>query len=396
VIRKLFLTGTLVGATDFGSAPFGVPPSMLRAGATVPPYGVPSQFENHVVRRPNGLSSPALTPLEHQPGIITASGLAFTRTHAGIPQIDPAHHRLLVHGRVRKPLSFSLNDLMRFPATSRVAFLECAGNSAPGWRALGESVQFSHGLLSCAEWTGVPLRTLLEECGWADARWADARWVVAEGADGAGYHRSIPLAAYLDEALVVYGQNGEMLRPEQGYPLRLLLPGAEGSANVKWLHRIKAVDEPLYAREETVQYGRTNVDGSPHLFDFTMGVKSVITAPSPTQPVPRHGFSELRGFAWSGAGRITAVEVTLDGGATWQPATLTEPVLSKSLVRFTLPVQWDGVERVVGSRATDETRTVQPTLAALREGVRDDIRYHVNAIHFWRVRGDGSAVALDA
>ena len=364
---------------------------MLRPGENVSAYGMPSRFEASVVRRPNRLPSPALTPLDRQPGIITASGLAFVRTHAGVPQIDPAHHRLLVHGRgVTKPLFFSLDDLMRFPATTRIAFLECSGNSAPGWRGFGTGVQFSHGLLSCAEWTGVPLRTLLDEVG---AR--EARWIVAEGADGAGYERSIPLEVYRDEALVVYGQNGEMLRPEQGYPLRLLLPGAEGSANVKWLHRIKIVDGPLYAREETVKYGRTNPDGSPRLFDFTMGVKSVITEPSPDRRFPARGFSELRGFAWSGAGRVTGVEVTLDGGTTWTAATLAEPVLSKALVRFTLPVVWDGNERIIGSRATDETRVVQPTLDALREATRGDLRYHVNAIHFWRVRSNGSVEALD-
>lgn len=365
---------------------------MLRSGEPIAAYGMPSRFEASVVRRPNGLPSPALTPLERQTGIITASGLAFVRTHAGIPQIDPAQHRLLVHGRgVAKPLFFSLDDLMRFPAATRIAFLECSGNSAPGWRALGPGVQFSHGLLSCAEWTGVPLRTLLDEVG---AR--DARWIVAEGADGAGYERSIPLDVYRDEALVVYGQNGEMLRPEQGYPLRLLLPGAEGSANVKWLHRIKVVDEPLYARDETVKYGRTNADGSPHLYDFTMGVKSVITEPSPARRAPARGFAELRGFAWSGAGRITGVDVTIDGGNTWRPATLAEPVLSKALARFAFPMTWDGTERLIASRAMDETRAVQPTFAALRETTRGDLRYHVNAIHFWRVGVDGSVEAADA
>jgi sulfane dehydrogenase subunit SoxC len=391
VIRKLFLSGTLVGATDFGSAPLGVPRSMLRPGDTIPAYGTPSRFEANVVRRPHGLPSPALTPLERQPGIITASGLTFVRTHAGVPRIDPARHRLLVHGRVRKPLFFSLDDLLRFPATTRIAFLECAGNSAPGWRALGSGVQFSHGLLSCAEWTGVPLRTLLDEAGASDPR-----WVVAEGADGAAYERSIPLPADDAEALVVYGQNGEMLRPEQGYPLRLLLPGAEGSANVKWLHRIKVVDGPLFAREETVRYGRTNADGSARLFDFTMGVKSVVTEPSPGRRFPARGFAELRGFAWSGAGRIASVDVTLDGGATWHAATLGQPVLSKALVRFTLPVTWTGSERIVASRATDDRGGVQPTMAALRETNGGDLRYHVNAIHAWRVRGDGSVESLDA
>ncbi len=333
-----------------------------------------------------------MTPLERQPGIITASGLAFTRTHAGVPAIDPTKHRLLLHGRVRRPVFFSLADLMRFPATSRIAFLECAGNSAPGWRALGESVQFSHGLLSCAEWTGVPLRLLLDEAG-ADL---SAGWVIAEGADSAGYDRSIPLAGWLDEALVVYGQNGEMLRPEQGYPLRLLLPGAEGSANVKWLHRLKVVVAPVYGREETVQYGRRNSDGSPHLFDFTMGVKSVITEPSPSRPLAGAGFSEMRGFAWSGRGRITSVDVTLDGGATWAAATLHEPNFAKALVRFTFPLDWNGSAMTIASRASDDARDVQPTFAALREATHGDLRYHVNAIAQWRVRPGGAVEPVDA
>jgi len=332
-----------------------------------------------------------MTPLDRQPGIITANGLAFARTHAGVPQIDPQKHRLLVHGRVRTPLFFSLADLMRLPATSRIAFVECAGNTAPGWRALGSSVQYSHGLLSCAEWTGVSLRTLLDEVG-ADS---GAGWVIAEGADAAAYDRSIPLADWLDEALVVYGQNGEMLRPEQGYPLRLLLPGAEGSANVKWLHRLKVATAPVYSREETVKYGRTKADGSPLFFALTMGVKSVITEPSPTRPLAR-GFAEVRGFAWSGRGRIASVELTFDNGATWQAATVHEPNLAKALVRFNHSFRFDGAATTIASRATDDTAAVQPTLAALRDVTHGDLRYHYNAIHAWHVRSGGIVEPSDA
>lgn len=390
MIRKLFLTGTLVGATDLGSGPPGVPPSMLRPGDALAAYGAPSRFEADVVRRPSGRPSPAMTPLDRQPGIVTANGLHFARTHAGVPTIDPRHHRLLVHGRVRRPLLFTLDDLMRFPAISRIAFVECSGNSAPGWRALGNGVQFSHGLLSCSEWTGVPLRTLLDETG----AQSDAAWIVVEGADSAGYDRSIPLREWLDEAIVAYGQNGEMLRPEQGYPLRLLLPGAEGSANVKWLHRLRVAGGPVYSREETVQYGRTNPDGTPHLFDLAMDVKSVVTEPSSARPLER-GFSEVRGFAWSGRGRIASVQVTLDGGASWGTATLHEPNLAKSLVRFSYPLRFAGEPRAIASRATDETKAVQPTFAALREARGGGLRYRNNAIHTWRVATDGSVDALD-
>jgi len=333
-----------------------------------------------------------MTPLDRQTGIITASGLAFVRNHAGVPVIDPAQHMLLVHGLVRRPMLFSLADIMRFPATSRIGFIECSGNSAPGWQRLGSGVQFSHGLLSCAEWTGVPLRTLLEEAG-IESR---ASWVVAEGADGAAYDRSIPLASTLNEALVVYGQNGEALRPEQGYPLRLILPGCEGSANVKWLHRLKAVERPVYSREETAQYARSNADGTPLLFDLPMPVKSVITEPSPARYVRQRGFIEIRGFAWSGRGRIRGVDVAIDGGKTWRAATLHEPNLPKALVRFTLPIAWDGLALSIASRATDETGDVQPTFDTWRDASHGDLRYHMNAIHSWTVTSEGAVEPSDA
>ena len=347
-------------------------------------YGSPAGFERSVVRLPRGVPTPGLTPLAQQLGIITPSGLTFTRVHAGIPVLDPRRHRLIVHGLVAKPLTFSLADLMRFPSAERVHFLECSGNSARGSEILGTGVQFSHGLVSCCAWTGVPLGLVLEEAG-IDAR---AKWLVVEGADGAAFDRSIPLAA-IGDALLVYGQNGEMLRPEQGYPLRLLVPGFEGSANVKWVRRIKLVTGPVYSREETAQYTQPGPDGKIRLFDFVMDVKSVITSPSPGDRL-RGGFTEGRGFAWSGRGKIASVEVSVDGGATWTHASLDPLVLTKSFTRFTFPLRFADAPLKVASRAKDETGAVQPTLDALVAARGPALRYHVNAIAAWHIGTDGS------
>ncbi len=314
------------------------------------------------------------------------------RNHAGTPTLDPRTHRVIVHGMVSSALSFSIADLMRFPSVERMHFLECSGNSGRGWRSLGEGVQYSHGLLSCALWTGVPLRTVLDEAGVRPG----AGWVIAEGADGALYDRSIPLAKALDDALLVYGQNGEMLRPEQGYPVRLLLPGFEGSANVKWLRRLKVVGAPAYSREETAQYTQPGVDGRVELFNFVMDAKSVITFPSPGDGLREPGFYEIRGFAWSGRGRITGVEVSTNGGATWAAATLDELRGTKCLTRFTFPLRWDGTPVELQSRATDEAGAVQPTLAALVAARGPSLRYHVNAIARWRIAADGTVSNLDA
>jgi sulfane dehydrogenase subunit SoxC len=343
-----------------------------------------------VIRRPRGLPSPALTPLADQLGIVTPSGLTFVRNHAGTPALDPKRHRLVVHGLVDRALSFGLADIMRFPSVERMHFLECAGNSARGWQQLGRGVQFSHGLLSGCLWTGVPLRLVLDEAGVKP----DARWFVAEGADDALFDRSIPLAKALDDALLVYGQNGEMLRPEQGYPLRLILPGYEGSTNIKWLRRIKLVTGPVYSREETAQYSQVRPDGKVRLFDFVMEAKSVIT--SPTQRLSEPGFYEGRGFAWSGHGRIKGVDVSLDAGSTWTPAALGDINSPKSLVRFTFPLRWTGAEMTLASRATDETGYVQPTLDAFTRARGIAPRYHINPITYWRITRDGSVVGTDA
>jgi len=373
----------LPGATELAALP--ARPAAEREPRTLAPYGAPSQFESSVVRLPRGVVTPALTPLAKQLGIITPSGLTFTRTHAGVPELDPRHHRVIVHGHVAKPLSFSLADLMRFPVVERIAFLECSGNSARGWETLGRGVQFSHGLVSNCAWTGVRLRTILDEAGIR----SDAGWIVVEGADGAAYDRSIPLARAAD-AMLVYGQNGEMLRPEQGYPLRLLVPGFEGSANVKWVQSIKAVAGPVYSREETAQYTQPGPDGKIKLFDLVMDVKSVITTPSPGLGPLARGFHEARGFAWSGRGRIRDVEVTTDGGVTWMPAALDALALPQSFTRFTFPLMVGERPLIVGSRARDETGMLQPSLAQLIAARGPALRYHVNAVAFWRIGTDGT------
>ncbi len=369
------------------------PPSMLEQGAPVTdnPYGVPSVFEKAVVRIPGGkppfpTAAHMLTPLQDMHGIITPNGLHYVRDHGGTPAIDPDRHRLLVHGMVDRPLSFGMDDLMRFPSVSRVHFLECSGNTPlyksgkPEW-----SVQMTHGLLSCAEWTGVRLADVLAEAGLKPG----ATWMLAEGADAAAMTRSIPVAKALDDAILAYAQNGERLRPEQGYPLRLFLPGYEGNTSVKWLHRLKLGDQPFQTREETSKYSSLMPDGTARQFNFTMEVKSVITQPSPGHGPRGSGFCEITGLAWSGHGRIVRVEVSTDNGATWRDAVLQDPVLSKCLTRFRLPWTWDGGPAMLQSRATDETGAVQPTRDKLLAARGANYFYHYNAITTWRMAPAG-------
>lgn len=358
-------------------------------GAPVRAYGARAAHEQAArlpvpARYPTSTAS--LTPLAALDGTITPSALHFERHHAGVPQIDPATHRLLVHGLVARPLEFTVAELRRFPVTQRECFIECSGNSNTEWAGpRGRNVQETHGLTSCSEWCGVRLAEVLAECGVDSA----AAWVVAEGADGAAMTRSLPLAKCLDDVLLAYAQNGEALRPEQGYPLRLLVPGWEGSINVKWLRRLKVTAEPYFTREETSKYTDLMPDGSARRFSFVMEAKSVITAPSPGHRLVR-GIQEIRGLAWSGRGRIARVEVTVDDGASWQTATLHEPVLPMCHTRFTLPWQWHGEGTVIAARAIDETGYVQPTREALRAVRGDRSFYHYNAIQHWRVDASGA------
>ena len=356
------------------------------AGAGVAPYGKASPFESAVVRAPQDAVDLAFTPLGRQTGIITPSGLCFVRNHAGVPKIDPKRHRLLIDGLVGKPLVLRLDEIMRFPSVSQMRFIECAGNTSNEWQlAKADNVQASHGLVSCCEWTGVPLRTILEEVRPS----AEVRWAIAEGADAAAYDRSIPMDKLLDDALLVYGQNGEMLRPEQGYPLRLLLPGFEGSTNVKWLRRLHLTREPVYSREETAQYTELLPGGRARAFDFVMDAKSVITSPSAGDRLPGPGYWEIRGFAWSGRGRIAGVDVSLDGGKTWSQAKLADPVLPKCFTRFTHDFDWSGRPALILSRAMDETGYVQPTHERLVRARGYFAEYHNNAIQPWQIAASG-------
>ena len=327
------------------------------------------------------------TPLQDSHGIITPSALHFERHHAGVPDIDPAGHRLLIHGMVDKPLVLTVDEIRRLPSVSRVHFVECAGNGGSEWaEKRGPTAQMSHGLASCSEWTGVLLRVLLEEVGVQPG----AAWAIAEGADACNMARSLPIEKCLDDVIVAYAQNGEAIRPEQGYPLRLVTPGWEGNINVKWLRRLELTSQPLMARDETSKYTDLLADGTARQFSFPMDAKSVITLPSGGQKLHAVGLHEITGLAWSGRGLISRVEVSTDGGATWRDALLQEPRHSMAFTRFQLPWAWDGKETSILSRCTDETGYVQPTVEALIEARGPNSVYHNNGIKAWKIQSDGS------
>src|SRR5207247_37603 len=327
--RRSFLrTSALIAGTALAgagmtrsaaAAPLEIPPTARGMGRPIPPTasGVPSRFEGHVARRRTDVfvnrqnwSDWSMTPLQHQHGIVTPNGLIFERHHAGVPDVDPSTHKLAIHGMVKQPLRFTMNDLLRYPAVSKFHFLECSGNTLADWtKAASTTVQQTHGLLSGAQWTGVPAAWLLDEAGVQPG----ATWVLFEGADGASHTRSIPVDKGRGDVLLVYAQNGEMLRPEQGYPLRALIPGWEGNVSVKWLRRIKVGDQPWNFRSETARYTDPMPDGKWRQFSFVMECKSVITRPSGGMKLERPGLHEIQGFAWSGRGRITAVDVSAVG-----------------------------------------------------------------------------------
>lgn len=306
--------------------------------------------------------------------------------------IDPAKHMLYVHGMVKQPRKFTMADIRRFPSLSRIMFIECSGNGLTEWsKPTMKTVQGTHGLTSCSEWTGVPLATVLREAGLR----TDAKWLLAEGGDASAMTRSIPMAKALKDCLVAYGQNGEALRPEQGYPLRLIVPGYEGNTHIKWLRRIEVSDMPFMTREETSKYTDLMPDGKAVQFSFEMDAKSVITSPSGEMQLDGPGFQEITGLAWSGRGTIRKVEVSTDGGATWKTAALQGPVLPICHTRFRLPWRWDGKAAILQSRCTDDTGYVQPTLGQLiaaRGGALNGpigSIYHLNAIQSWQVANDG-------
>jgi sulfane dehydrogenase subunit SoxC len=390
----VWASGTRTNAAEQSAPPVEAPWSLsLGAGVVDRPYGQPSKFENSVIRRNvpwltgTRESSVSFSPIQNLAGIITPNGLFFERYHAGRPEVDPHKHRLLIHGLVERPLVLSMDDIVRFPAVSRIHFIECPANGGMEWRgAQLNSLQFTHGMIGCAEWTGVKLSTLLAEVGLKK----EAKWVMVEGADGAHMNRSLPLDKCLDDCLVVYAQNGEALRPDQGYPLRLVVPGWEGNVSVKWLRRVKVGDQPWFSREETSKYTDLMPDGTSRGFTWVIDAKSVITFPCPEKPIASPGLYQIRGLAWSGNGKIKRVDVSFDGGVNWHAADLEEPILSKALTRFSIPWRWEGQPALLESRAIDETGYVQPTIAQLRKVRGTNSVYHNNAIQTWQVKSDGS------
>jgi sulfane dehydrogenase subunit SoxC len=385
---------TPTGVVNAGdNEPPAVPAWMQTPGAPASAYGERAPAEESVVRW-----SPApdvsFSPLADLHGTLTPNALWYEVHYGGIPAIDPTEHRLMVHGLVEQPMLFTMDDIKRFPSVSVIHFLECSGNSFFEWQegSGGETVQQTTGLTSCAEWTGVPVATVLREVGVKPG----AGWMLAEGADAAGHDRSIPLEKAMHDGLLAYAANGEDLRPSQGYPLRLLLPGFEGNTNVKWLRRLKLGTEPWHTRQETSHYSDLMPDGTAREFTFIMEAKSVITSPSGGQRLAGPGFKEITGLAWSGRGRIAQVDVSTDGGQTWSMATLQEPVRPIAWTRFRMPWMWDGQPARLQSRAIDETGYVQPTLAQLVEARGVNSFYHFNGIQTWDVAADGEVTNVYA
>jgi sulfane dehydrogenase subunit SoxC len=365
----------------------------LGDGVAVRAYGKPSKHEAHVIRRDvewltaSRESSVSFTPLHELDGIITPNGLGFERHHSGIAEIDPADYRLIVHGLVDKPLIFTLDDLKRMPRVNRALFCECAANSGMEWRgAQLNGCQYTHGMVHCVMYTGVTLKTLLDEAGIKPK----AKWLLLEGGDAAAMTRSLPLQKALDDAIVAYRMNGEMLYPENGYPARIVLPGWEANMWVKWLRRIEVGDQPWHHREETSKYTDLLESGKARRFTFVMDAKSVITSPSPQAPVNhKSGLTVLSGIAWSGRGKIARVDVSLDGGRNWRTAKIDGPVWAKALTRFYYEFDWDGGESLLQSRAIDETGYVQPSKDALRKIRGVNSIYHNNGIQTWHLRKNG-------
>ena len=357
------------------------------------PYGLPSKYEKNLVRRVSpgltrvGASSVSFAPLQGLFGIITPNGLHFERHHQGWQDVDPARHRLMIHGLVKTPKVYTMDDLMRLPSVSRIHFIECGANSGMEWgNAAVPTVQYTHGMLSCCEFTGVPLSVLLEECGY-DRK--DGHYVLAEGADGSSMTRTIAMDRALDDVIVAYGQNGEMLRPENGYPLRLVVPGVQGVSWVKWLRRIKVGDQPFGTKDETLHYVDLMPDGQQRQYTSIQEAKSVITTPSGGQSLVGKGYYTISGLAWTGRGSIRRVDVSTDGGRNWRTARLETPVLAKALTRFSLDWTWDGSPALLQSRAMDETGYVQPTIPQLRAVRGTRSIYHNNAIQSWAVDASG-------
>jgi sulfane dehydrogenase subunit SoxC len=366
----------------------------LGDGVAARPYGKPSKYEAHVVRRDvewltaSRESSVNFTPLHELDGIITPNGLCFERHHGGTAQINPLDHRLMINGLVDRPLIFTMDDIKRFPRINRIHFLECAANSGMEWRgAQLNGCQFTHGMVHNVMYTGVPLKFVLEEAGLKP----NAKWLLLEGADSAGMTRSLPLEKALKDVLLAFKMNGEALREEQGYPLRAVVPGWEGNLWVKWLRRIEVGDQPWHTREETSKYTDLLADGSSRRFTYLMDAKSVVTNPSPQAPLRHKGPNVLSGLAWSGRGTIRRVDVSLDGGRNWRSARIDGPVLEASLTRFYVEFDWQGEELMVQSRAMDSTGYVHPGKAELRKVRGVNSIYHNNSMLTWHVKASGEA-----
>ena len=406
-LRKSFIAaGAAMGAPLAARAAEGDPAILnlpewtttLGQSVAVRPYGVPSKYENNVIRRESpgltrvGAASVSFCPLQSLFGIITPSGLHFERHHQGWHDIDPSRHRLMVNGSdpefLKKPKVYTMDDLMRLPSVSRIHFIECGANTGLEWGNVAvPTVQYTHGMLSCSEFTGVPLKTLLEDCG-VDYR--KARFVLAEGADGSSMTRTIPMEMVENgEVIVAWGQNGEMLRPENGYPLRLVVPGVQGVSWVKWLRRIEVGDKPYATKDEAVHYIDLMPDGLHRQYTSVQECKSVITTPSGGQQLLDKGFYNVSGVAWSGRGKIKQVDVSFDGGINWQTARIEGPVQNKALTRFNINWVWDGKPAILQSRAIDDTGYVQPTYGQLRKVRGTKSIYHNNAIQSWKVVESG-------
>jgi sulfane dehydrogenase subunit SoxC len=393
--RGLFSAGAVAAGARIVRADESIganaPEWMKTPGRSFSTYGIPAKSQEKVQRAftigpgRDGTGA-SRTPLQSLEGTITPNGLHFERHHNGVPDIDPSRHELFIHGMVKRPLAFSLDALMRYPMESHIYFVECSGNS--GGYIQPQPAQTTpgglNGLVSCSEWSGVRLRTLLEEAG-VDS---GAKWVIAEGADSAAMSRSVPIEKCMDDAMVAMFQNGEAIRPEQGFPMRLLLPGYEGNINVKWLRRLKVTNAPVDARDETSHYTELMPGGKARQYMFVQEVKSIILKPSFGMTMKGPGFYEVSGLAWSGSGRVSKVEVSADGGKTWTRAALGEPVLSKALTRFRMPWKWDGRPAVLMSRATDEAGAVQPSRAEWLAQYGPGQFYHFNGIQSWSVEGD--------
>lgn len=401
--RRLFLREALTGSVAFAAAPLSFaqpvglrqPDSLLRPGGSSEDYGMPAPHEIKRVHRTifpvakgRTMKPGGLTPHHLLHGTMTPSGLHFELNHQGIPDIDPDRHELVIHGMVRHPMKYTVQNLENYATVTRQYYLECAGNSAALWHGKADpkaTLDKTHGLMSASEWTGVPLATLLDECG-VDKK---AKWLVVEGGDSGSLTRSVPLGKAFDDSMIAIYQNGERLRPGNGYPMRLFNPGFEGNTNVKWVRSIYVTDKPVMSRFETSKYTDLMPDGKALQFTLLMDVKSMITRPSNAMTLPKHGIYEVTGLAWSGAGKISKVEVSADGGKTWAQAELQEPVQSKMVTRFRIPWQWTGAPAVLQSRAYDDQGRSQPTRDKLLAARGSNAHYHYNAIHSWAVDEKG-------